>query len=741
MKNNLEAIVTKIKNEGKDYSDFRVLLAEIEKSGVAIPKDELSEFLNNDYRIQLHTTSNPLSKLIAELVKDLQVKNALDICCGTGNILYFLQNFIDDLIGIELKEDIAAITKYYMSDLKIITADTFQYPFTQTYDLVVGNLPWGPPIEYDGQKLKLEEAFIRKAFELCDDLGHVIVVVPYNVLNSSSFDSLRNEFQDRLKAVIGFPSGFVRHSGIKTALLQFKKNGSEFVKMGLVEHEKDLEKSLESIFKIDLKNDVINDRWDPEFYLNNQDIENQLSKHDSKELVELAEIISGKQIRKEELSEKGDFLFLRPSNIKDGALQITETSMFVLESNLNKRFKNAIAQPKDIIISTIFNKLKLYIVKKEDPPIFVSGNMAIIRSNFDDYILSYLKSEQGVELFSQQAERLRKGIVIPHVTLKDLKSIQIPILPLSSLNSLGDNAIEEASKSELENLKSLLENYKQENNRLITENRSLKSGESFADNRLFKIEKQLELLHQKVDTLLDMVKDLSTDFAKIKNLPREEEEKLFKLCQSIDQKMEKAILGQTMKIENYIEETKRWLDLWELLNDDSKKFLPIAELIFDELSQLTDADFSPFIVQYCRALENEILKKVFETYHKEGLKEINIVTLVKEDIDNPKTGKFAKMVKYDKITYTLGDMNFIMALLKSSGNTIKESKLLQHFKEFTLMYFEKNILEKDFLTDLNNITSNYRNKAAHPYILDLVVALECQRLIRKNLNLFLEAKK
>jgi SAM-dependent methyltransferase len=742
MNNKLEHIINKIKSEGKDYSDFRVLLAEIEESGVAIPKDELSEFLNNDFRIQLHTTPNSVAKLIAHIAHSLNAKSVLDVCCGTGNILYFLQNNIDDLTGIEIKEDIAVLTKHYMPDLKIITADTFQYPFTKTYDLVVGNLPWGPPIDNNGKRQKLEEAFLRKSFELCEDKGDIIIVVPYHVLNNGALEALREEFKLSLKKIIGLPSGLIRHSGIKTALLHLKKNGSEFVKIGIVENLKDLENSLSELLKVELKTSAIEDRWDPEYYIGHQDIDEKLSTHDTKELSELAEIISGRPIKKDQLSSKGDYLYLRPSNIKEGKLQISESSMFIHESDINERHKTAIAQPSDIIISTIFNTLKLYIVKEDDPPLFVSNNMAIIRSSFDDYILSYLKSEHGKALFSRQAKRLRKGVVIPHVTLKDLRGIQIPILPLSSLNSVGDKAIEHASKSDLENLKTLLENYKKENTQLKSENEDLKAKDSFADNRLFKIEKQLELLNLKVDTLLDLVKDLTTDFSKIKNLPREDEEKLFKLCQSIDQKMEKVLEAETTTIENYVEETKRWLHLWELLNEDSKKFLPIAELIFDELSQLKEADFSPFIVQYCRTFENEILKKLFESYHLKGLTEVTIEDLVKEDIaNNTKAMKFAKMVKSNKLTYTLGDMNFIMALLSPNGNTLKQSQLLQHFRSFVCQYFEDNILDKNFLTDLNNITSNYRNKAAHPHILDLVIAMECQKLIRKNLNLFLEAKK
>ena len=87
----LENIIDKIKSDGKDYSDFRVLLNEIKSSGSIIKKDDLSEFLNNDYRIQLHTTPNSVAKIISDISNELTAENALDVCCGTGNILYYLQ--------------------------------------------------------------------------------------------------------------------------------------------------------------------------------------------------------------------------------------------------------------------------------------------------------------------------------------------------------------------------------------------------------------------------------------------------------------------------------------------------------------------------------------------------------------------------------------------------------------------------------------------------------------------------
>ena len=741
MMNKLENILNKIKSEGKDYSDFRVLLSEIQNSDVEVTKNELSDFLNNDFRIQLHTTPNSVAKIITEITNEIAPLNVIDICCGTGNILYYLQNNIDDLTGIEINEEVASLTTYFMPNLKIVSADTFLYPFSKSYDLVVGNLPWGPPVEYNGEKLRLEEAFIRKAFDLCNEKGDIIVVVPYSVLSNYLFQSLRNEFKTNLKKVIGFPSGLIRHSGIKTALLHFNKSGSGIVQFGNVKDLNEIEKPLNQIIDLELTIESIENRWDPEYYLTNEKIESELSTFETKNLSNLAEIINGGFIKPESLLSSGRYIYLKPTNIQEGKLLLKPTTKYINEVDISERRKRTIAQQGDIIISTIFNSLKLYVVKPNDPPIFISNNMAIIRSSHDDYIISYLKSNDGVRLFSDQTNNLRKGVVIPHITISDLKNIKIPILPLSSLNSVGNNAIEKASKSDLESLKELLTEYKNENSKLKSENLYLKQGNLFVDNRLVKIEQQLELLNQKLDTLLEIVKDLSAGFTKIKNFPRGDEDKIFKLCQHIDQKLENVFQDKTQIIENYIEQIKRWLDLWELLDPESQKFLPIAEFIFDELSGIPDADFSPFVVQYCRALENEILKKLFETYHARGLENVDIDILIKEDVSNPKTGKFAKMIKRNKVTYTLGDMNFIMALLKRDGNTLKSSMLLQHFKDFSLKYFESKILEKEFLSDLEKITSDYRNKAAHPNILDLNLAKECQFLLRKNLNLFLESKK
>src|SRR5690606_12264445 len=134
MKNHLQHIINQLRSQGKDYTHFKTFLEAIKASGLDVSKDEILEFVANDYRIQLHTTPNSIAKLISHLAQKNKPQSAIDICCGTGNILYYLQNEIDDVTGVEIAENVAALTNYFIPDLHIITADSFQYPFSRKYD-------------------------------------------------------------------------------------------------------------------------------------------------------------------------------------------------------------------------------------------------------------------------------------------------------------------------------------------------------------------------------------------------------------------------------------------------------------------------------------------------------------------------------------------------------------------------------------------------------------------------------
>jgi SAM-dependent methyltransferase len=742
MAKNISNIIHQLQAEGLDYADFGNLVSKLEQNNEVFDKDELVTFLENDIRIQLHATPNNIAQFIAHLSKAYKPKSAIDLCCGTGNILYYLQNQIEDLTGVEIEENIATLTRYFIPDIKLITADTFYYPFSQHYDLVTGNIPWGIRVDFDGKIILIEEAFLRKAIELLNENGYAIFLVPYSVLVGSQYSEFRKEFQQHLVEVIGLFDKHLRYARVKIAVLILsKKATTEFRTCSLMQKES-LEEQYKNTAKVEHQQNVLLERWDPDFFINQQsDFYEELNAFETKQLQDLAELIPGKYFPKESMAASGDYLYLRPVHLQNGKLEPTKSAQYISKNDLKEADRSSILLPGDIVISTIFNELKLFRYGSKNPPSIASNNLAIIRSKSSDYIQTYLQTEEGKIVFGTQAQHLRKGAVIPHLSLKNLREIKIPIIPVADLNSLGDSAIAESTEAQLQSALLQLTEYKAQLSKLENERDKNSALMTFLDNRFNRVESQLEVVNKKLDDLLSILGELKTDFEQVRALPREEEEKLFKLCQKIDSRLDAVYNREKPTIENYIQEVKRWLDLWELLDPESQKFLPIAEFIFDELSRIPEADYSPFVVQYCRTLENEILKKLFEAYHSIGLKDIDIYELTEKELKHNKTGKFAGMVKKDRSTYTMGDMNFIMSLLKYDGNTLRESKLLQHFRDFTSQYFDERIMEATFLNDLRKITNDFRNKAAHPYVLGLQIAKECQILLRKNLNLFLESLK
>ena len=163
-----------------------------------------------------------------------------------------------------------------------------------------------------------------------------------------------------------------------------------------------------------------------------------------------------------------------------------------------------------------------------------------------------------------------------------------------------------------------------------------------------------------------------------------------------------SIANQSKSLESYIDVVCTWLTGWERLDAASQSFLPQAELLFESISRTCGQDYSPFIIQYCRALENELLTKVFIAYTDDlyGRRE-DVIEFLANDCMNRKTEKFAKSLVRRENAYTLGEMNFIMSLLKANGQTLGSSPLLQDFRNFAVRYFGERIVDKQYLDQIN----------------------------------------
>lgn len=257
-------------------------------------------------------------------------------------------------------------------------------------------------------------------------------------------------------------------------------------------------------------------------------------------------------------------------------------------------------------------------------------------------------------------------------------------------------------------------------------------------DEITKLQNETIRLQQYIDKLTDFVFNIKKQM----NISDDDNdsERIEDVIKQIEDRITQLISYQSVSIDYYVHSVCLWLttDRWQQLDINSQSFLPQAELLFENIENIEqdkNKDYSPFIIQYCRALENELLIKLFTAYTDNLYRRYeDINTFLADDLKNEKTKKFAKFLKQQNNTYTLGDMNFIMALLKSNGETLKTSILLQDFRDFTVQYFGESIVNAKYLNQIKRINEDFRCKAAHPYILDIEIAKRCRDQVRECIN-------
>tara|TARA_B110000046_G_C12990352_1_gene397583 strand:+ start:60 stop:1889 length:1830 start_codon:yes stop_codon:yes gene_type:complete len=260
---------------------------------------------------------------------------------------------------------------------------------------------------------------------------------------------------------------------------------------------------------------------------------------------------------------------------------------------------------------------------------------------------------------------------------------------------------------------------------------------------------------EKIDSLLKILTQLSNDFISIKKSTALTDEKLLKLTIELEENLKLVKENNFSSIAKYEKVLEKIFAFeWDKFETLSKSFLPTAEFLFDELSKFEHPDLSPFILQYCRALENEILQKVFRNY-VQNLKDRNVS--IEKDFEwdislnekgkpiNSNTFRFAKHLKKclsverQKWFFELGSMYTYLKYL--TGKTISKSPLLQDLRTFLFKYFEEHVLETEFLLRIEAVTIEFRNKAAHPNRINVEDAERGKKELRSILKDLLEMYK
>lgn len=207
--------------------------------------------------------------------------------------------------------------------------------------------------------------------------------------------------------------------------------------------------------------------------------------------------------------------------------------------------------------------------------------------------------------------------------------------------------------------------------------------------------------------------------------------------QNIDEKVEQiSILLLKLVAENKIkEQTNRIIlkqNLTKHLSSLSIRFFATSECVAETLSKEQNLDWSPAIIGICKAFELEIIERFINP-----LKDLSKGLVFSDsDLKDKDFGRIASYCSGKPIKPPeLGVLNhFLMTALNSKDRIETSSFLRDGFKPFILKRPNSNWLidKKGFISSIDNLTKNYRNKAAHTDELDKSDYDNCKELVFGN---------
>lgn len=247
-------------------------------------------------------------------------------------------------------------------------------------------------------------------------------------------------------------------------------------------------------------------------------------------------------------------------------------------------------------------------------------------------------------------------------------------------------------------------------------------------------------------TSISDIKALQRDIADIKRFSNTSDEaSITDVIQRIHVLIEQCLTIKNLK--DSLPEARDWIaPYWDKLEPESQYFLPTGVFLYNQYRNEDGIDMAPIMLEYCRVLENELLKKMFFPYIKKLINRKTVVsTEFSESFTRTQTKEFARFLevcttKYaDKPKSWKLEMGKMAVILQAALAKHPQDQLTADFKKHLEHTFGQTIIKTKtrFAEQLATI-KEMRNSCAHPSSVPQEKIDECKELIKKKLMLILE---
>lgn len=251
------------------------------------------------------------------------------------------------------------------------------------------------------------------------------------------------------------------------------------------------------------------------------------------------------------------------------------------------------------------------------------------------------------------------------------------------------------------------------------------------------LKKLLAKLVKKRDEAIDELKAFDKEFERIRNLNTEQKEKIEKLNKILDDRMDNVSAREFSCVQMDCEDIYR--GYWFKLDVYSRRYLTMAHYLF-RIIEIDNEDFSPAVLQFGRAIENELVLKIYTGY---------IDDLSKNNRNLQDSGKLYSQVKNAVASYNTTGKYYISARTMVKYLTyLADSGFKNDYNDALKNYLNSNNIDKepisqeDFTNTADYLFGNYRNAAAHPgQIIMQTGAEDCRDKTKDVLGKFMGAVK
>jgi len=251
-----------------------------------------------------------------------------------------------------------------------------------------------------------------------------------------------------------------------------------------------------------------------------------------------------------------------------------------------------------------------------------------------------------------------------------------------------------------------------------------------------------------IKLITDTIKSLQTSLEEFKSFTKEDiGKKLLQIYTFLDSSL---IIKKGVK-QDYATKLSKEINNMEKLEPVSQDMLIYSYYLYDTIQASPIQDYSPCILQYCRAIENELSQKIFIKFRSFIDNHTDKANILNKGFKTPnKSFNLLRNFCQGNVNITLGNIRHWMELIVNNNEDterLKKERLLIEMNKFikSSIHYDKLIealfwdkiypLEDSSVNNNDNDNISYfRNKSAHVHTFNQMEADRCRKIMLEVLN-------